>query len=126
MAMVPLATPARAGDLDDADPVPGEVHLCSSDGVTTMGRISWRPRLWRLRPHGSATLHVAAGEERFRRLAVKCKGSPLPKRARLREGEAFFDDLPTGRSCTVRLRGEGRPLSVRFVADLGADFMRSL
>jgi len=117
LAMVPLAATARAGEMDDADPVPGEVHLCSSDGVIIVGRIARRPRPLRwMRPHGTAALHVAADETDFRRLAVKCEGSPLPKRARLREGEAFFYDLPSGRSCTVRLKGKGRPLSVRFVA----------
>lgn len=117
LAMVPLATPARAGEMDDADPVPGEVHLCSSDGYAIMGRIARRPRPFRwLRPHGTAALHVAADVTDFRRLAVTCEGSPLPKRARLRDGEVFFHDLPTGRSCTVRLKGKGRPLSVRFVA----------
>lgn len=123
------ASSARASEApDDVQPEVGQVHLCSptvEDGVEYLGGIyvggfGWRrlvPGFMRRirveRPHGEAVAHVAADPERFRRVAVRCEGSPLARRTRLIDGEAVVADLPQGTQC---IAGEGRPLTIEFRA----------
>lgn len=68
------------------------------------------------RPTGGSLAHVAADPDLYNRAVLACDGFPRVRRARLDEGEAVFETLPTASTCEVRLRGPGRPTSVEFTA----------
>lgn len=112
MSAVAALFPSTAA-ADDVPPPPGQVHVCSTAPDTDeiwvgalVGRrgmrIPW-PHL--RRPRGQAAVHVVFDPDRWDKVAVRCEGTPLPRRADVDDGRA-----------RVRMSGGDRPFTVAFTA----------